>query len=102
MMIFKYASTCAVCSGRISTETAEYTLFISQTNSSSLVIYQVEQESDSLVMTHYQSFDERVEVADFIQTADGGISILAGIHILGKYRRPVVVKMPEEQFIPEE
>jgi len=100
--LYELTFKAAVCSGRISTETAEYTLFISQTNSSSLVIYQVEQESDSLVMTHYQSFDERVEVADFIQTADGGISILAGIHILGKYRRPVVVKMPEEQFIPEE
>jgi hypothetical protein len=43
-----------------------------------------------------------VEVADFIQTGDGGVAVLAGIHILGKYRRPVLVKMREDQFVPEE
>jgi hypothetical protein len=100
--LYELTFKAAVSSGGISNEAADYTLFISQTNSSSIVIYQVEQESDSLVMTHYQSFDERVEVADFIQTEDGGISILAGVHILGKYRRPVVIKMREDQFIPEE
>ena len=50
----------------------------------------------------YVSFDERVEVADVIQSDDGGVTILAGNYILGKYRRPVLVKMREEEFMVKE
>jgi hypothetical protein len=92
----------AVRAGQLSNDAGDYALFVSQTNTNSIVVYQVEMASDLLVKTHYQSFDERVEVADFIQVEDGGIAILAGIHILGKYRRPVIIKMREEAFIPEE
>jgi len=100
--LYELTFKAAVRSGTITGKTTDYALFVSQTNSSSIVLYQVDLESDSLVMTHYQSFNEHVEVADFIQTGDGGVAVLAGIHILGKYRRPVLVKMREDQFVPEE
>ena len=31
-----------------------------------------------------------------------GIAILADIYILGKYKRPLVLKLPPEKFVPEE
>jgi hypothetical protein len=100
--VYELTFKAAVRSGIISGEGSGYALFVSQTNNSSVVLYQVEVASDSLVMTHYHSFDEHVEVADFVQTEDGGVAILAGIHILGKYRRPLLIKMRDDQFIPEE
>ncbi len=91
-----------VTSGELSNDAADYTLFISQTNTNSIVMYQYEMESDSLINTIYRNFDERVVVCDFIQTADDGIAILANLHILGKYQRPVLIKIPKDQFLPEE
>ena len=64
-------------------------------------MYQYDLESDSLINTLYRNFDERIEVSDYIQTSDEGIAILAGIHILGKYLRPVLIKIPAETFFPE-
>jgi len=79
-----------------------YTLFASQTNTNSILIYQHSLESDSLINTHFRHFDQKVEVADIIRAEDGGVAILAGIHILGKYQRPLLIKEPEEMFVPEE
>ena len=59
-------------------------------------------ESDSLLNTHKREFDEGVEVRDIIQTADQGIAVLAGIYTLGKYKRPLLYKMPPTLFVPEE
>ena len=86
----------------LNSDTTDYELFVSQTNSNSLVIYQYAMDSDSLLSTIYKDFDETVEVKDLIQTGDGGIAILSSIRILGKYRRPLLVKIPAESFIPEE
>ena len=91
-----------VIAGELSNDVADYTLFISQTNTNSIVIYQYDTESDSLISTFYRNFDERVVVSDFIQTGDQGVAILASIYILGKYQRPVLIKIPKDQFIPEE
>ena len=91
-----------VMSGILSTDQDDFTLFISQTNDNSLVCYQYALESDSLILTHTRAFDEGVEVRDFIQTADKGIAVLAGIFTLGKYRRPLLYKLPPDTFIPEE
>ena len=91
-----------VMSGILSTDQEKYTLYISQTNDNSLVCYQYALESDSLILTHVRAFDEGVEVRDFIQTADKGIAVLAGIFTLGKYRRPLLYKLPPDTFIPEE
>jgi hypothetical protein len=91
-----------VVAGNLNTGSGDYALFISQTNDNSVVIYQYEMESDSLVRTLTRDFDQRVEVSDYIQTADNGVMILAGIYIVGKYKRPVMIKIPEKPFLPEE
>jgi hypothetical protein len=100
--LYEITQKAPVRAGKITAEGADYTLFISQTHSNTLVVYQIETASDSLLRTHHVSFDERVEVSDFIQSADGGVTILAGIHILGRYRRPMLVKLREDTFILDE
>lgn len=91
-----------VVAGNLVTESDAYALFISQTNDDAVVIYQYAMESDSLVRTLTRDFDQRVMVSDFIQTSDRGVAILAKIYILGKYQRPVLIKIPEATFLPEE
>jgi hypothetical protein len=91
-----------VVAGDLVNETGNYGLFVSQTNTNSVVIYQYDMESDSLITTLYKDFDQRIEVSNFIQTADNGVVILAGIYILGKYQRPVLIKIPKDSFLPEE
>lgn len=90
-----------VIAGNLVLDTASYTLYISQTNDNSLIIFQYEKESDVLVKTLYRDFDQRVVVNEFIQTGDQGIAILGGIYILGKYQRPLLVKLTRESFDPE-
>ncbi len=80
-------------------ETEKFALYTSQTNSNSIVMYQHQIEPDSLLTTHHHYFDQRVMVTDVIQTSDGGVAILAGIYILGKYPRPLLIKMPVDPFI---
>ncbi|MEZ5072205.1 MAG: hypothetical protein R2751_14905 [Bacteroidales bacterium] len=83
----------------LQTEDGDFTLFASQTNASRIVLYQYAADSDSLVRTHEKGFDEQVAVADLVATDDGGVVILAGTFILGKYRRPVLYKMDPEEFL---
>ncbi len=83
------------------TDSANYALFVSQTNSSSMVIYQFDMDSDSLLMTHYKEFDQEVQVRDVLQSTDKGLVVLCGTRILGKYRRPLLVKIPVDQFLSE-
>ena len=100
--LYELTFKAGVIAGELTVGTEDHALFVSQTNTNSIVIYQYVMESDSLVNTIYRNFDERVEVSDYIQTSDNGIAILAGIHILGKYQRPVLIKIPEDPFLPEE
>lgn len=100
--LYELTYKAGVVSTSISKDGEEYALFVSQTNANSIVIYQYAMESDSLINTIHRTFDQRVEVADVIQTEDQGVAILAGIHLLGKYRRPVLFKEPAELFFPEE
>jgi len=91
-----------VIAGNLVLDTASYSLFVSQTNDNSLVIYQYEQDTDVLVNTLYREFDQGLVVNDVIQTEDKGIAILGGIYILGKYQRPFLVKMTQDPFLPKE
>ncbi|MEA3460977.1 MAG: hypothetical protein U9R49_03790 [Bacteroidota bacterium] len=100
--LYELTYRAAVMPLQLNTDTENFSMFASQTNDNSLVVYQYALESDSLLNTHTRDFDERVEVRDLIQTADQGIAILAGIYTLGKYKRPLLVKMPPTQFVPEE
>ena len=88
-----------VVASEFMTDTEPFVLYTSQTNSNSIVIYQRQVEPDSLLNTHHHLFDQRVMVSDVIQTSDGGVAILAGIYILGKYPRPLLIKMPADPFI---
>ena len=65
-----------------------------------MVTYQHAADVDSLIATHYHQFNERVEVADIIQTREEGVALLGKIYILGKYQRPVLVKLPVRTFSP--
>ncbi len=100
--LYELTYKAGVISTSISKDGERYALFVSQTNANSIVIYQYAMESDSLINTIHRTFDERVEVSDVIQTEDQGVAILAGIHLLGKYRRPVLFKEPAELFFPQE
>jgi len=100
--LYELTYKAAVKAGSLLTDDAAFALFISQTNDNSLLIYQYALESDSLVNTHTRAFNEGIEVRDFIQTQDQGIAVLAGIYTLGKYMRPLVLKLPPTMFVPEE
>lgn len=100
--LYELTYKAAVLAGPLNSSKEDYALFVSQTNDNSLIIYQYDLATDSLISTHTREFDQRVEVRDFIQTEDNGIAILAGIHILGKYQRPLLLKLPETPFVPEE
>ena len=100
--LYELTYKAAVMAGTLDTDESSFALFISQTNDNSLLIYQYALESDSLVNTHTRVFDERVEVRDFIQTGDQGIAVLASIYTLGKYVRPLVIKLPPTVFVPAE
>ncbi len=100
--LYELTFKAAVVAGKLSGENGDYALFISQTNTNALVIYQYELESALLVNTIYRNFDQRVDVADMIQTGDNGIAILAHLHILGKYERPLLIKLDAGQFTPPE
>ncbi len=89
-----------VLSEKITIGANSYILFASQTNSNSMVTYQHAAEADSLIATQYHQFNERVEVSDIIQTKEEGVALLGRIYILGKYQRPVLVKLPVRTFSP--
>ncbi len=57
---------------QLNTDAEDYTMFASQTNDNSLVVYQYALESDSLINTHTRDFDEGIEVRDIIQTGGPG------------------------------
>ena len=100
--LYELTYRAAVLAGSLITDEAQFALYISQTNDNSLVVYQYDLETDSLVNTLTREFDEGVEVRDFIQTADQGIAVLAGIYTLGKYKRPLLLKMDPGEFVLEE
>ena len=87
-----------VLTRRVTIGANDYLLFASQTNSNSMVTYQHAAGADSLIATHYNQFNERVEVSDIIQTKEEGVALLGKIYILGKYQRPVLVKLPVRTF----
>jgi len=91
-----------VIASKINVDSKEYTLFSSQTNTNSLVLFQYLTDADSLVTSHYHYFDHLVMVSDVIQTADQGVAILGSTYIQGKYQRPLLIKMPADPFIPED
>ena len=99
-MLHELVHDAKVLSKKITVGSNSYILFASQTNSNSMVTYQYAADADSLLATHYHQFNERVEVSDIIQTNEEGVALLGRIYILGKYQRPVLVKLPVRTFSP--
>jgi hypothetical protein len=99
-MLHELVHDAKVLSKKITIGSNSYLLFASQTNSNSMVTYQYAADVDSLVATHYHQFNERVEVSDIIQTSEEGVALLGRIYILGKYQRPVLMKLPARTFSP--
>ena len=99
--LYELTFRAGVRSAVLNTDSAAYILFVSQTNSNSFVIYQYAMDGDSLLHTHYREFDQQVEVRDVMQSADQGLVVLGSIRIVGKYRRPLLLKIPVDQFLPE-
>ncbi|RLD58725.1 MAG: hypothetical protein DRI97_02635 [Bacteroidetes bacterium] len=100
--LYELTYRAAIMAGSLITDEDQFALYISQTNDNSLVVYQYALETDSLINTFSRKFDEGVEVRDFVQTADQGIAILANIYTLGKYKRPLLLKLDPGAFVPEE
>jgi hypothetical protein len=100
--LYELTYRAAIMAGSLITDEDQFALYISQTNDNSLIVYQYALETDSLINTFSRKFDEGVEVRDFIQTADQGIAILANIYTLGKYKRPLLLKLDPGAFVPEE
>jgi hypothetical protein len=100
--LYELTYRAAVIAGALHTDEEQFALFASQTNDNSLVVYQYDLETDSLITAHTRKFDEGIEVRDFVQTRDQGIAIVASIYTLGKYIRPLILKLPPELFVPEE
>lgn len=79
----------------------ESILFASQTNSNSLIIYQYDMGTDEEISVYMQDFNNKIEIADMIQAKDEGIVVLGKIFVLGKYPRPLLVKIPADEFSEE-
>lgn len=102
IQLYELTYQAPVAATTLKAENADYTLFTTQTNDNAIVTYQYLMESDSLLRSHARHFDQRVEVAEIIPTSDGGTVTLASTYILGKYRRPVLVKEPAVRYEEEE
>jgi hypothetical protein len=102
VQLYQLTQKAGVVNTHLGTDNDDYVLFTSQTNDNAIVTYQYALDSDSLIMTHHRYMDQRVEVADIIQTSDQGTAVLAALYILGKYQRPLLIKEPGKIYIPEE
>ncbi len=96
--LFELSPDAPVKSLKINIENVESLLFASQTNSNTLIIYQYDLETDEEIRVYQRDFNNKIEVADMIQTEDEGIIVLAKIFVLGKFPRPLLVKIPASEF----
>lgn len=101
--IFELIPEAKVISRNITKDNIEYILLASTTNSNSVVLYQyaisVGEGYDEAIHTEYIDFSDKIEVRDIIQNDDdGGIIVLAQHYFTGKYKRPVLIKIPLNKF----
>jgi hypothetical protein len=87
-----------VLSGRYVKDEKAYLVFTSQTNSNSVLVYLYDPDTGERLSSIQRSFDTRVEVADMIFTEDEGIAILGKTFILGKYPRPLLIKIDKREI----
>lgn len=87
-----------VLSGKLILNDLPYLIFASQSNSNSMVIYIYEPESGKRVASIHRDFDTRIDVSDLKINSDGNILVLGKTFILGKYQRPVLVKVNSREI----
>ena len=73
-------------------------IFASTTNRNSLQVYQYGIDDDELLNSFEIGFDESIDIEDMIITGDNGIAVLGRFFVLGKYPRPLLVKIPPEKL----
>ncbi len=101
--LFELIPEAKVVSKNIIKDSEESILLASTTNSNSVVLYQygmlVGEGDDKVLHTEYIDFSEKIEVRDIIQDENnGGIVVLAQHYFTGKYKRPVLIKVPLDKF----
>jgi hypothetical protein len=101
--IFELIPEAKIISRNIMKDDIEYILLASTTNSNSVVLYQysisVGEGDNEAIHTEYIDFSDKIEVRDVIQNdEDGGIIVLAQQYFTGKYKRPVLIKIPLDKF----
>lgn len=101
--VFELIPEAKVISRNILKDNIDFILLASTTNSNSVVLYQYDMtvgENDAEALhTEYIDFSDKIEVRDVIQDEnDGGIVVLAQHFFTGKYKRPVLIKIPLDKF----
>lgn len=106
--IFELVPNAKVISRNIVKDNEDYILLASTTNSNSVVLYQYGMDvTDSTITDNvigelhaeYIDFSDAIEVRDVIQNSkDNGIVVLAQLYFTGRYKRPVLIKIPIDKF----
>ena len=101
--LYELVPEAKVVSRNITNGAMDYILLASTTNSNSVALYQYSIEAgegdDEALHTEYVNFSNKIEVRDVIQDEkDEGIVILGQLYFTGKYKRPVLIKIPIEKF----
>ncbi len=85
-------------SGKLNINEISYLIFASQSNSNSIIIYIYDPDTGERIASIQREFDTRIDVSDLRITSEGDILVLAKTFILGKYQRPVLVKINSREI----
>lgn len=73
-------------------------VFASQTNANSIILYQYFPDTPDVERKLVFDFKNKTEITDIQQTTDGGMILLVRTYLLGKYKRPAVIRIPIENL----
>ncbi len=101
--LYELVPEAKVVSRNITKGASDYIMLASTTNSNSVALYQYStvagEGDDEALHTEYIKFSNNIEVRDVIQDEnDEGIVVLGQLYFTGKYKRPVLIKIPIEKF----
>ncbi len=103
--LYELVPEAKVVSRTVTKDGENYIILASTTNSNSVVLYQYGMGTDSgeeeALHAEYIDFSDKIEVRDIVQDEnDGGIVVLLQHYFTGKYKRPVLIKIPLDKFKP--
>jgi hypothetical protein len=101
--LYELVPEAKVVSKNIIKDDKNYIIFASTTNSNSVVLYQYSmgdsEGEEEAIYAEYIDFSDKIEVRDILQDEnDGGIILLLQHYFTGKYKRPVLIKIPLDKF----